>query len=449
MAPSERFYGGPMRREDEKLSALVIVGDSRNMVELPDDSVHLVVTSPPYYNIKDYENEHQIGFGQSLHEYFYDLYRVWHECHRVLAPGCRLCVNVGDQFARAIEFGRYKVIPLHSEIIAQAENIGFDFLGSIIWQKKTTMNTTGGASVMGSFPFPPNGIVEIDYEFILIFKKLGKRGRVPAELKERARLTKDEWKEYFSGHWYFGGARQIGHQAMFPEELPKRLIRMFTFPGDTVLDPFAGSGTTLRVALALGRNAIGYEVNEAFLPTIRSKVRPVTGLFASYEERERDSHPEPVRVPDNYRPMIKEIRPEADKRMLRWKDERLHRVKDVLPPGQLQLDTGLVVQFHGVMILPERLEQVRKYLLRYLKGKEIYFRPEGATDTEDAAVVSAYVYLKNGIFVNKKLLEMGLAMPSPEPHRLSSKFREVWENGRVEGMGAELSNESLGAEQKE
>ncbi|HFE53309.1 MAG TPA: site-specific DNA-methyltransferase, partial [Bacteroidetes bacterium] len=114
------------------------------MVELPDDSVHLVVTSPPYYNIKDYENEHQIGFVQSLHEYFYDLYRVWQECHRVLAPGCRLCVNVGDQFARAIEFGRYKVIPLHSEIIAQAENIGFDFLGSIIWQKKTTMNTTGG-----------------------------------------------------------------------------------------------------------------------------------------------------------------------------------------------------------------------------------------------------------------------------------------------------------------
>ena len=119
----------------------------------------------------------------------------------MLRKGGRFCLNVGDQFARSIIYGRYKVIPIHA--IAQCEEIGFDFMGSIIWQKKTTMNTTGGATVMDSFPYPPNGIVEIDYEFIHIFKKPGKVKRVSKEIKEASKLTKEEWKEYFSGHWHF------------------------------------------------------------------------------------------------------------------------------------------------------------------------------------------------------------------------------------------------------
>jgi DNA modification methylase len=167
--------------------------------------------------------------------------------------------------------GQDKVIPIHAEVISMCEEIGFDYMGAIIWQKKTTMNTTGGAVIMGSFPYPPNGIIEIDYEFILIFKKEGKR-KVPKDKKELSVLSKEEWKEYFSGHWKFGGAKQVEHEAVFPEELPKRLIKMFSFVGDRVLDPFAGSGTTLKSALELGREAIGYEINPEFVELIKRKV---------------------------------------------------------------------------------------------------------------------------------------------------------------------------------
>lgn len=119
------------------------------MAEVESESVDLIVTSPPYWHIKDYGVPGQIGYGQSLHEYLLDLSRVWRECWRVLKTGRRLCINIGDQFARAIVYGRYKVIPLHAEIIAQCETIGFDYMGAIIWQKKTTMHTTGGAVVIG------------------------------------------------------------------------------------------------------------------------------------------------------------------------------------------------------------------------------------------------------------------------------------------------------------
>jgi DNA modification methylase len=138
--------------------AKLIIGDSRSMEEVADASVELIVTSPPYWHIKDYLVEGQIGFGQSLHEYLTDLYRVWKESLRVLRPGRRLCINIGDQFARASIYGRYKIIPLHAEVISQCEELGFDFMGSIIWQKRTTMNTTGGAPIMGSYPYPPNGL---------------------------------------------------------------------------------------------------------------------------------------------------------------------------------------------------------------------------------------------------------------------------------------------------
>lgn len=252
--------------------ARIINGDSRKMKELHDSSVDLIVTSPPYWNLKDYGSEGQIGYDQTLNEYFDDLQRVFSECYRVLKPGRRLCINIGDQFARAIDYGRYKVIPLHAEVIVRCERIGFDYMGSIIWQKKTTMNTTGGATVMGSYPYPPNGMIEIDYEFILIFKKPGKPEKVPEEIKEKSKLNKEEWKEYFSGHWKIPGVRQKEHQAMFPEEVPRRLIKMYSYINDTVLDPFLGSGTTVKVALELQRNAIGYEINPEFIPIIRNKI---------------------------------------------------------------------------------------------------------------------------------------------------------------------------------
>ena len=250
----------------------IITGDSRNMVELKDKSVQLVITSPPYWQLKDYGIKNQIGFNDSYENYINNLNLVWNECYRVLDNGCRLCVNIGDQFARSVYYGRYKVIPIRTEIIKFCESIGFDYMGAIIWQKKTTTNTTGGATIMGSFPTPRNGILSIDYEFILLFKKLGTPRKPDREIKEASKMLKEEWKEYFSGHWNFGGTKQSGHIAMFPEELPRRLIKMFAFIGDTVLDPFMGSGTTALAARNLNRNSVGYEINHGFIPIIKKKL---------------------------------------------------------------------------------------------------------------------------------------------------------------------------------
>ncbi len=249
-----------------------IIGDCRKMDEVEDSSVNLIVTSPPYWQLKDYGAKEQIGFNHTYEEYINNLNLVWNECYRVLHPGCKLVINIGDQFARSVYYGRYKVVPIRTEIIKFCETIGFDYMGSIIWQKRTTKNTTGGASIMGSYPYPRNGIIEIDYEFILIFKKEGKPPKVSKEIKERSKISKEKWKEYFSGHWYFNGVRQENHIAMFPLELPKRVIEMFSFVGETVLDPFLGSGTTSLAAMISGRNSIGYEINEDFLPIIKSKL---------------------------------------------------------------------------------------------------------------------------------------------------------------------------------
>ena len=251
---------------------LLINGDSRKMSLILDESVQLIVTSPPYWQLKDYGADRQIGFNDTYEDYINNLNLVWNECFRVLEPGCRLCINIGDQFARSVYYGRYKVIPIHSEIIRFCEEIGFDYMGSIVWQKPTSMHTTGGDSVMGSFPYPRGGVVKIDFEHILLFKKVGKAAAVSNEIKEASKLTSGEWNEYFCSHWTFGGARQDKHIAVFPEELPKRLIRMFSFVGDTILDPFIGSGTTALAARNLGRNSIGYEINKSFRQFYKEKV---------------------------------------------------------------------------------------------------------------------------------------------------------------------------------
>ncbi len=387
--------------------AKIIIGDSRKMLEVKDNSVQLVVTSPPYWSIKNYDIKNQIGYGQSLHEYLKDLYRVWKESYRVLEPGRRLVVNIGDQFARAIIYGRYKIIPLHAEIIAQCEDIGFDYMGSIIWQKKTTMNTTGGANVMGSYPYPPNGMVEIDYEHILIFKKPGKSRKIPKDIKEKSRLNREEWKEYFYGHWYFGGARQIDHQAMFPDELPKRIIKMFTFVGETVLDPFLGSGTTAKVALELNRNAIGYEINEKFLEVIKKKIKvnslDILNKRVEIIKRKEKNFPDPV----DYIPRIKDAKPVVDPAKLKFGKNELYKVVDVLEDGRLKLDTGLIVRLRGIQITDT--ESVTNYLRQYVLKKKVYLKFDKSY-VANGNCVEGYVYLKNKIFINGYLIKAGWAV---------------------------------------
>ena len=269
-------------------SHILINGDCRCMSQIPDESVGLIVTSPPYWQLKDYGDDRQIGFNQSYEDYINHLNLVWTECHRILQLGCRLCINIGDQFARAAYYGRYKVVSIHSEVIRFCETIGFDYMGTIIWQKQTTMHTSGGQKVMGSFPYPHGGIVKIDYENILLFRKQGKAPSVDKAVREASKLTAEEWNTYFSSHWKFPGARQSGHIAVFPEELPMRLIKMFSFVGDIVCDPFMGSGTTALSAMKLGRSSIGYEINRDFLRYYHEKLTKVAGgnsHFEFYEDK--------------------------------------------------------------------------------------------------------------------------------------------------------------------
>ncbi len=404
--------------------AKIIIGDSRKMVEIKDESVSLVVTSPPYWHIKDYGVQGQIGYGQQLHDYLKDLYRVWRECYRVLKPGRRLCINIGDQFARSLIYGRYKIIPLHAEFIAQCENIGFDYMGSIIWQKKTRMNTTGGANVMGSYPYPPNGMVEIDYEFILIFKKPGKSPRVPEDLKEKSRLTKEEWKEYFNGHWYFGGARQIEHEAMFPEELPRRLIKMYSFVGETILDPFLGSGTTVKVALDLNRNAIGYEINEKFLKIIKDKLGLSQSLLQFSENIQIINRKGTVKIEEvDYVPRIKNAKPRIDPKKFNFKNDRLYKVVDIIDDHTIKLNTGLLAKFLGVKIIKK--EEAMRYLKDYLLKKEVFLKFDNGS-VRDERTVKAYVFLKNKIFVNAYLIRSGIAIADRnESYKYKSKFIEL------------------------
>jgi DNA modification methylase len=388
----------------------IVIGDSRRMNEINNETIDLIVTSPPYWGIKDYGVDSQIGYGQTIHEYLKDLFLVWNESFRVLKPGTKLCINIGDQFLRSIVYGRYKIAPLHAEFISQCEKIGFDYMGSIIWQKKTTMNTTGGANVMGSYPYPPNGLIEIDYEFILIFKKPGKRNDIKNEVKELSKLSKEEWKEYFSGHWTFAGERQIDHQAMFPEELPKRLIKMFSFVGDTILDPFLGSGTTMNVARKLGRNSVGYEINSSFLETIKKKVGYYTKdiLEETSFEIVRTQESIDIRTEVDYIPSIKDARPIIDPNKFRFEGERLYKVTEILSPDSIKLDTGLIIKFQGINVIEHMKDKTIEYLNKYAKGKEVIVKFDTIPKSSNGNL-QAYVYLKNKIFINKELIKMGFA----------------------------------------
>ena len=366
----------------------IIIGDSRAMVEIPDQSVHLVITSPPYWQLKDYGVESQIGFHDTYEKYINNLNLVWAECQRVLHPGCRLCINIGDQFARSVYYGRYKVIPIRTEIIKFCENIGFDYMGAIIWQKVTTTNTTGGATIMGSFPYPRNGILKIDYEFILLFKKPGMAPVVSKEIKEQSKLTIDEWNQYFAGHWYFPGAKQNKHLAMFPEELPRRLIKMFSFIQDTVLDPFLGSGTTTLAARNLNRNSIGYEINKNFIQIIKQKIDYENHSFlCNYKFIQRNQEqPTPFKNIKNF-PYIFQDRIQFDKkidpRKLKFgskiddqhsERENFFHVKQVLSPNELVLNNNLKIKLLGVKIKPDQYENAVAFLQKKTHNSKVFIK---------------------------------------------------------------------------
>lgn len=398
----------------------IYFGDSRKMPEINDNSVHLIVTSPPYWQLKDYGVEGQIGFDDSYEDYINNLNLVWKECYRVLHPGCRMVVNIGDQFARSVYYGRYKVIPIREEIIRFCETIGFDYMGAIIWQKKTTLNTTGGATVMGSYPYPRNGIIEIDYEFILIFKKQGKPPKVKKEIKEAAKLTKEEWKEYFSGHWYFNGVRQEDHIAMFPLELPMRIIKMFSFPGETVLDPFLGSGTTTLAAMMLDRNSIGYEINKDFRPVIEKKLNNVFAGGVEYvdlpprdinwQEEFKDLpyiFKDPVKIDKKIDPRLMTFGSSISQKQLASPVE-YYSVKEIISPEVLVLNNGIKVKLIGVKERTEKKKEAMEFLRLKTKGQKVVLRFDNQKYDQEGNLL-VYMYLKNKTFLNAHLIKLKLA----------------------------------------
>jgi len=401
----------------------IIIGDSRQMKEVPDESVHLVITSPPYWQLKDYGNGKQIGFNDSYEQYINNLSLVWKECHRVLHQGCRLCVNIGDQFARSVYYGRYKIIPIRTEIIKFCETMGFDYMGAIIWQKVTTCNTTGGATVMGSYPYPRNGIIKIDYEFILIFKKYGDPPRVSKELKEQSKLSQEEWNQYFNGHWNFSGEKQDKHLAMFPEELPKRLIKMFSFVGDTILDPFLGSGTTSLAAEHLERNSIGYEINDDFVPTIKEKLNlRQAAIFqdAHYEITKQGKvtisiDEEINKLPYIFHDPIK-FDKKIDPRRLKFgsridgsdsQREKYFVVKDVVSPELLILNNGVTIRLLGIKSKTEANGEAIKFLREKTKRQKVFMRFDTIKHDEQNNLY-CYLYLWNKTFLNAHLIKNGL-----------------------------------------
>jgi site-specific DNA-methyltransferase (adenine-specific) len=212
------------------------------MHQLTEDSVQFIVTSPPYWQIKTYDHPDQIGYGQKYEEYLGSLQGVIDECYRVLSPGCRFALNIGDQYLSAKEHQRYRIQPIPADLTLRGQQTGFDFMGAIIWRKVTTTKTSGGGVLMGSMYFPRDGQITYEHEYILLFKKPGKGPKPTEEQKSHSELTKEERSKWFRGVWDdVHPARQSkGHPATFPVELPRRLIKIYSFWGETVLEPFMG-----------------------------------------------------------------------------------------------------------------------------------------------------------------------------------------------------------------
>lgn len=409
-----------MTINDIKTNHKIIRGDSRQMNELPDNSVNLVITSPPYWQLKDYGTDDQIGYNDSYENYINNLNLVWQECLRVLQNGCRLCINIGDQFARSVYYGRYKIIPIRTEIIKFCETIGFDYMGAIIWQKSTTMNTSGGATIMGSFPYPRNGIIKLDYEFILLFKKIGMPEKIDKNLKELSKMTKEEWNTYFQGHWNFNGVRQDKHLAMFPEELPKRLIKMFSFVNDTILDPFIGSGTTSLAAKNLGRNSVGYEINPKFIEMIKQKLNVGVGKmfdnstvnFINQEKIDTNFKNQISKLPYIFKDPIK-LDKKVDPKKLQFgsridenekQRDEFFTVKEIIGLETLKLNNDLVIKLLGVKNNPNKSKEAVNFLKDKTSRQRVFLRFDNQKYDKNNNLL-CYLYLQNKTFINAHLIK--------------------------------------------
>ncbi len=255
-----------MKNNKQKTYHRLINGDARDLSFLSDESIHLVVTSPPYWNLKRYnENPDQLGHVNDYESFLSELEKVWREVFRVLVPGGRLVCVVGDVCVSRRRFGRHLVFPLHADICVLCRKIGFDNLNPIIWHKiaNASFEVENGSKFLGK-PYEPNAIIKNDMEFILMQRKTGGY-RKPTEVQRKlSKIDKKDFNIWFQQIWNITGASTRNHPAPFPLELASRLVRMFSFQGDTVLDPFCGTATTMIASLRYDRNSIGIDIDPEY-----------------------------------------------------------------------------------------------------------------------------------------------------------------------------------------
>jgi site-specific DNA-methyltransferase (adenine-specific) len=254
------------------------LGDARDLSAIPDASVHLVVTSPPYWTLKKYAaaNPDQMGDISDYEAFLTELDKVWSECRRILVGGGRICCVVGDVCIPRREAGRHYVMPLHSDIQVRARRHGLDCLTPILWHKIANGATEVASNGNGYYgkPYQPGAVIKNDIEYILFLRKGGEYRSVPQIQKALSMLTKDEVQTWMRSIWtdIRGASTREGHPAPYPPDLAERLIRMFSFAGDTVLDPFLGTGSTSIAAIRSGRNSIGIEIEPNYLSIARQKL---------------------------------------------------------------------------------------------------------------------------------------------------------------------------------
>lgn len=254
---------------------LIREGDARDLSFIPEESVHLVCTSPPYGSLKEYPaHPDQLGNIADYDEFLDELDKVWKECFRVLVPGGRVACVVGDVCISRRRGGRHYVLPLSADIQVRARQVGFDNLTPIRWLKVANMKLE--ASKSGRYlgkPNLPNGIVKNDLEHILFLRKPGGYRKPTQQMEKASHIETDDYVRYFAPIWSdVTGQLRRDHPAPYPIEIPRRLIKMFSFAGDTVVDPFAGTGTTALAAMETDRNSISIEVDGSYVDTIQSRL---------------------------------------------------------------------------------------------------------------------------------------------------------------------------------
>ena len=287
-----------------KTTHRLILGDARNFSYIRDESIHLVLTSPPYWKLKKYNpNDRQLGHINDYEAFLSELEKVWKEAYRVLVPGGRLVCVVGDVCLSRRANGRHVVVPLHADICVICRKIGFDNLNPIIWHKisNASYEVKGSTKFLGK-PYEPNAIIKNDIEFILMQRKPGGYRKPTEEQRRLSLIDKKEYNKWFQQFWQITGASTREHPAPYPLELAYRLVRMFSFVGDTVLDPFCGTGTTMVAALKAERNSIGIEIDPDYCRIAVSRFNSENATLFSKSEISFQR----TQKPDSKHPVIQE-----------------------------------------------------------------------------------------------------------------------------------------------